>query len=548
MNPDFFHMNVNINDVLNILSWILPVLLGAIIGYVTNAIAIRMLFRPLKEKRILGVKLPFTPGIIPKQRYKFSASIGKMVSDELITEETIRKQISKESFRNGVYTTVSNITESFLSNPEEFIGKERIHSLLDSLESSLSNILYAFLCSKFFIHMTRGLVEKLVGSTLELNLSSVAEIFKKSIKLKDHLHGWIESVLGSERTKSRVVGWIRGLFSGEILGERGRNAVSKDANHTRIIFSVFEFMGEGLKNFLPSILRYFFVWLRSEETHKVLEINGRFLLRDILDKLTPVQKLIISAGQFDRSIDEKMPEIVDEVLDYLEDFLYKSETIERIGNSVSMGLKEWYKKNKSSVITVDEAKEKKIEMVASDLYDLLIAKLKSANVSEVLMKLVDNLLEDYSDTKLYDIVVRKGRVDPSSLVDLFSNFILNIMTKRETALTISREIVNHFGFLFKSERRIDLKSYLNITEERKRGIDTFITSEILRLLDVRVVELIESIDVNTLVVEKIDGLDVESVESLLLKVIAEHLRWINIFGAILGALIGLTQLLLRFIG
>jgi uncharacterized membrane protein YheB (UPF0754 family) len=44
---------------------LLPPLLGAIIGYVTNALAIRMLFRPLREYRIGPFRVPFTPGIIP---------------------------------------------------------------------------------------------------------------------------------------------------------------------------------------------------------------------------------------------------------------------------------------------------------------------------------------------------------------------------------------------------------------------------------------------------------------------------------------------------
>ena len=66
----------------------LPPALGAVIGYVTNDIAIRMLFRPLREKRILGARVPLTPGIIPKQRFTLAESIGRMVSEHLINEET----------------------------------------------------------------------------------------------------------------------------------------------------------------------------------------------------------------------------------------------------------------------------------------------------------------------------------------------------------------------------------------------------------------------------------------------------------------------------
>jgi uncharacterized membrane protein YheB (UPF0754 family) len=57
--------------------------------------------------------------------------------------------------------------------------------------------------------------------------------------------------------------------------------------------------------------------------------------------------------------------------------------------------------------------------------------------------------------------------------------------------------------------------------------------------------LIEGFDLRQLVVDKVNGLDVTQVEKLLLGVIARQLKWINVFGGILGALIGLVQLLLR---
>ena len=56
------------DTVLAVLPWILPPILGAIIGYVTNRIAIKMLFRPLTAKHVLGIRVPLTPGVIPRNR------------------------------------------------------------------------------------------------------------------------------------------------------------------------------------------------------------------------------------------------------------------------------------------------------------------------------------------------------------------------------------------------------------------------------------------------------------------------------------------------
>ncbi|MBU4541424.1 MAG: DUF445 family protein, partial [Firmicutes bacterium] len=47
-------------------------ILGGIIGLITNGIAIRMLFRPLKAIRVFGLTLPFTPGLIPKEKERIA--------------------------------------------------------------------------------------------------------------------------------------------------------------------------------------------------------------------------------------------------------------------------------------------------------------------------------------------------------------------------------------------------------------------------------------------------------------------------------------------
>ena len=70
--------------------------------------------------------------------------------------------------------------------------------------------------------------------------------------------------------------------------------------------------------------------------------------------------------------------------------------------------------------------------------------------------------------------------------------------------------------------------------------------QLIRIIDARLPGFIESFDVRQLVVDKINGLDVAQVERLLLIVIQKHLRWINVFGGILGALIGFSQIVLRF--
>ena len=68
-------------------------IIGAVIGYCTNYIAVKMLFYPRKEIRIGGWKVPFTPGAIPKGKPRLAKGIANIVANTLLTEEDIRKKI-----------------------------------------------------------------------------------------------------------------------------------------------------------------------------------------------------------------------------------------------------------------------------------------------------------------------------------------------------------------------------------------------------------------------------------------------------------------------
>lgn len=77
--------------------WIvfLPPVLGGVIGYFTNDIAIKMLFRPYKPKYLLGQKLPFTPGLIPSNQARLAKKVSDVIMRSLLTPEELQKLASK---------------------------------------------------------------------------------------------------------------------------------------------------------------------------------------------------------------------------------------------------------------------------------------------------------------------------------------------------------------------------------------------------------------------------------------------------------------------
>ena len=100
----------------NIISIASGPVIGAVIGYFTNYIAVKMLFRPRKEVRLLGVKLPFTPGIIPKRRAELAKAIGNTVGNRLLTKEAVLDVLLRGDAANSAAMEITNaIFESELS-------------------------------------------------------------------------------------------------------------------------------------------------------------------------------------------------------------------------------------------------------------------------------------------------------------------------------------------------------------------------------------------------------------------------------------------------
>ena len=94
---------------MELLHIILPIALCAAIGYCTNYIAIKMLFRPRKEIRIGSCRVPFTPGVIPKNKPRIAAAVGKAVSGTLLTQEDMTARLTQAGLKEKLADSIQNV-------------------------------------------------------------------------------------------------------------------------------------------------------------------------------------------------------------------------------------------------------------------------------------------------------------------------------------------------------------------------------------------------------------------------------------------------------
>lgn len=120
---------------------IIAPVLGGIIGYITNDLAIRMLFHPRRAVYIGRFHVPFTPGLIPSQKPRIAASIGKVISNQLLNEETLRQTILSESTTQALRERIEGWLRHNVAGEERTLGEMIAHhSLNRRLEKGLDSL------------------------------------------------------------------------------------------------------------------------------------------------------------------------------------------------------------------------------------------------------------------------------------------------------------------------------------------------------------------------------------------------------------------------
>ncbi len=138
-----------------ILKLIAGPVIGMIIGYFTNFLAVKMLFRPRTPKYLFGRRLPLTPGAIPRGKDRLARSAGQIVANNLVTGSDLTDRLLTEELENAVV--------------------DRIMTALDrDVASSLTDLLrsedrYQGMKEK----AAEGLTKQIIESVKEMDLSAL---------------------------------------------------------------------------------------------------------------------------------------------------------------------------------------------------------------------------------------------------------------------------------------------------------------------------------------------------------------------------------------
>src|SRR6478672_2148064 len=127
--------------------WLLlaPPVVGGIIGYFTNDIAIKMLFRPYRAIYIKGRQLPFTPGLIPRNQERLAKRISDTIMGSLLTPEELqnlaRRLLQTERVQSALLWLLRLSLDQLEADKEQKTAKVLASIMKDLLGQSLSRLL-----------------------------------------------------------------------------------------------------------------------------------------------------------------------------------------------------------------------------------------------------------------------------------------------------------------------------------------------------------------------------------------------------------------------
>lgn len=183
-------------------------LISAFIGWFTNWIAIKMLFHPKEEKRILGVKFQ---GIFPKRQQQFAEKLGQLVSKELISFKDISSKLNNPD-------TVAKAIPFIEEHIDKFIKiklKEEIPLLsMFITDNTLSSI------KKSMVHEIEDLFPALItkmtdGLQQELDIEKIV-IEKVKAFSSDKLEEILNAIMSKEFRFVEIIGAVLGFIIGLI--------------------------------------------------------------------------------------------------------------------------------------------------------------------------------------------------------------------------------------------------------------------------------------------------------------------------------------------
>lgn len=494
--------------------YIIGALIGAVIGYITNWLAIKMLFRPREAKYIFGMKLPFTPGLIPKEKSRIANKVGETVGTHLLNSDSLSKALKDDKIK-------AKFNE---------VAKEKINQVINSnstLDDSLKNTL-----GENYYALKGNMINNIAKTILE---SIQEEEFKNKVKfyivdsIKERLNKNPEKIIdfiNSNKFREVIINTLEEEKTRDIIGK----ALLKEVKTLeKEDLTIEEVIPENIKPYIEE-------YVKSQKDTLVDIIKN--LLRDdevshkiksaINDNIPSIVSMFLSGDV----IYGKLVSLVDKSLS-------EEENKEYICDAALAFVHESMKKKVSDVI--NNVGEEKLEVISDALGDKISKKL---NTEENIDSIISKLNCKISSFNSYEEIIKVLFNDYENiLIDNIDSMISQIVNNNQLSGEISKIIEKVFDKF--------LQNSLNDICYNKQNLENSIMSILDNLyndfVENKSAKVLEIVDISSIVEEQINAFEVDYAEEIIIGIANKELKAITWLGALLGGILGILSPLLSTI-
>ncbi len=528
-----------LNDIYNIFApdskiWFqigLLIFLATVHGYAGAWLAVRMLFRPRKPFKIFGITL-FPQGMIPRHRDRLASAIGKAVGEDLVSQETIIEELlGKDFLRRKIRGVIDAYTKEIVS--------QNYPSLIETLPSNLrAPVLDAITSLQFKVaeHIENvikseeslmtisSFVERRVDEVLSRRVSSVIddETFEKIVGF---LEERMRSVLNSFELEQKVRGFIDrrvddlantptplgDLFTPDavsLLKEKAGEQIGPMAHHLTEIAAT-----ERTRNQIGALIK--------SEVH------------DYYEALPFFKKIFVSRenllGEVDDLVNESLPRRIEETLKG--DF-FAEEARSFIDSSIDSALA------RPLPEVIGKINPDQLERLKEQIAKAALSLLRGDEMMRQISAYLTDTIAQFRPHSVDSIMRALHPESEAKLKSMLSSGLLNVVAGEDTSKIINAMLATQIDNLLAAPigRLSD-----NISEERLFAASDSFADTIIAAIREKLPEAIREFDVGGVVRQKIMNYPAEKLEALVLSVAKEHLRTIELFGALFGFFIGVLQ-------
>ncbi len=518
--------------------YLAPPVIGALIGYLTNRIAIKMLFRPLKPVKCIGMRLPMTPGVIPSRRHELAANMGEVVGDHLLTSQEVVSGLRKEQFQKHLYNLIHN----------------RIHGILERDLGPVSEIIP----EKYRVYLdigSRGITWQIKGQLRNFILSSrFEEIIASEVasRLNEFIRQEINTILPAQRREA-VYDFIgdnlHKMFQGETMEQWIGDLIRQKA------YAALQ-QEKSLEDLIPDSLQKLFINSLEKQIPQFLnrlaelaeqpEVRNRIVsgacegVDQFIDSLGSMSDMVRGLLRME-TVDETIRKYLDEKSDAIRDWIQSEEIQEKIVTILRERSCDFLKK--PLVQWVKAENEHVVEDFCIQLKHQILAIAGSKEVSVIFASMVKANLE--ASIESGSLPIQKfcnelfGKKNTENTKNWLTTEGIQLLRSSDTLQTIDTMIDSLAKNLM--QKRIGQLARV-IPPGVTDGISKSLLGMVSDMLAAEVPGLVQSLNIRQIVTEKINSLDLVKLERLLLSIMEEQFKYINLFGALLGFLIGCLNL------